>query len=219
MWSPEENASQCINGFLLSHIADATVPFVSNVHQYNKVLTGAWSSLWRVEKNITTNKLVNSYWWRYLQGELRGILPDCNYCISLIHNMKYWERRSSLGLFLKTRLVVTGSLGDAQNYYSYEHPKGSKRKSLCSLRAGAAVYPAAGGGGLRGPPREQERIPLTKLWQSPQPFLGYRYIQLHWKQYKPTAVVGIQHICPVSPTCVCKTQLWAEEGARGGELG
>jgi len=51
-----------------------------------------------------------------------------------------------MGLLLKIHSVVTSSLGDAQNDYSYEDPKGGKRTSVCSLRAWAAVHPAAAGG-------------------------------------------------------------------------
>lgn len=137
--------------------------FVSNVHQHNKVLTGTWSSLLRVEKSIRSNQLANIYWWCYLQGALRGILPDHNFGIHwLIHNTKYWEHGSSLGLFLKAHMVVTGSLGYAQNDYSYEHPKDCKRNSISSLTAWAAVYPAAEGDGLQGRPGEWERIPHHK---------------------------------------------------------
>lgn len=59
-------------------------------------------------------------------------------------------------------MVATGSLGYAQNDYSYEHPKDCKRNSISSLTAWAAVYSAAEGDGPQGRPGEWERIPDHK---------------------------------------------------------
>lgn len=116
---------------------------------------------------------------------------------------------------MKAHVIVTGSLGYAQNYYSFEHPKDGKRKNIGSLRAWAAVHPAAEGDGLQGPPGEWEQIPLTKLWQSPQSFLGYRYLQLYWNQYNYTAVMGIQNICPCLSHLLVQNTSWSRRSSKG----
>lgn len=139
-----------------------------NVQQHNKVLTGAWSSLLRVEENITTNKLVNSYWWRSVQGAFRAVLPGHNYCISLTQHWIFRMRKCS-GSVAENIFPSDWQLGNAWNDYSYEHTHRVIRETASATEEHGLLHlPPEPEVGCNEFLREHKCSPLTKLWQSPQ---------------------------------------------------